>query len=135
MNDTTASLPEIRTVARQLLVRSWDYPVGRIEFLEPSTSAELRRAFATSLAMGSEGEPALVQVGVKDPRATQFVNVSFRVDSCTVQESAGHTLEVVSGPVIGGSENRTELLFVDGEIRLVTLVATDGLTIDTGHRS
>jgi hypothetical protein len=134
MINRTETLPVIRTVAKTLHVTTLEYPVARVQQLSPDDLSELRRAYATSLAMGSEGEPVEVTVKVTDPATTQFVNLSFQIDGCWGEDNAGHWVEKVFGRTTGGS-NRTELLFVDGVFQLATLVSTECVESDSRDRS
>lgn len=117
---TNQPLPVVTVTERTIRETSYDYTVARVENLFPDSPTDLRRAFNQA-----NGGSVFVTVGVKDPVTTQFVNVSFRMESCSVKEQAGHLVEVIAGPTCGSLVNRTELLFVDGKIQVVTLVNTE----------
>lgn len=117
---TNQPLPVVTVTERTIRQTSYGYTAARLENLFPDSPNELFRSFNEA-----RGRSVFVTVGVKDPVSTKFVNLSFRMDSCSVVEQAGHVVEVIAGPCTDSAYRRTELLFVDGQIKVVTLVDTE----------
>lgn len=116
--------PSLFVLHRQIEETEHAYRPSQFGFILPDNSRDMLQLLRESLV--SEPRASLipnVHVSVREPRANVLIGLHFRVRQIEVVHTESPQYWIFSGPTCDGSGDTTELHFVDGEMKLVSVIS------------